>query len=103
MQLSDRDINAIKSILEASRKKSDFNMAAAASEKIRAHLKIDSSMSPFAKVSISVSKVCSNGSDGSHATDDKCCADGGKNAVNLSFMLTVACDNDCCNCIGNCR
>jgi uncharacterized RDD family membrane protein YckC len=47
MQLSDRDINAIKSILEASRKKADFNMAAAASEKIKAHLKIDSAMSPF--------------------------------------------------------
>ncbi|MGZ8558600.1 MAG: RDD family protein [Chitinophagaceae bacterium] len=47
MQLSDRDINAIKSILETSRKKGDWDMAAAASEKIKAHLKIDSSMSPF--------------------------------------------------------
>jgi uncharacterized RDD family membrane protein YckC len=47
MQLSDKDINAIKSILEASRRKGDFNMAAAATEKIKAHLKIDSSMSPF--------------------------------------------------------
>lgn len=47
MQLSDKDINAIKSILETSRKKGDFNMAATASEKIKAHLKIDTSMSPF--------------------------------------------------------
>ena len=47
MQLSDKDINAIKSILEAARKKGDFNMADAASNKIKAHLKIDSQMSPF--------------------------------------------------------
>lgn len=47
MQLSDKDINAIKSILESSRKKGDFNMAEAASYKIKAHLKIESSMSPF--------------------------------------------------------
>jgi uncharacterized RDD family membrane protein YckC len=47
MQLSDKDINAIKSILETARKKDDFNMAEAASYKIKAHLKIESSMSPF--------------------------------------------------------
>ncbi|HET6996628.1 MAG TPA: RDD family protein [Chitinophagaceae bacterium] len=47
MQLSDKDINAIKSILETAKRKGDFNMAATASEKIKAHLKIDSSMSPF--------------------------------------------------------
>lgn len=47
MQLSDRDINAIKSILETARKKGDVGMAAAAGEKIKAHLKIDSGMSPF--------------------------------------------------------
>ena len=47
MQLSDRDINAIKSILETASKKGDLNMALAASEKIKAHLKIDSSMSPY--------------------------------------------------------
>jgi uncharacterized RDD family membrane protein YckC len=47
MRLSDKDINAIKSILETARKKGDFNMAANASEKIKSHLKIDSSMSPF--------------------------------------------------------
>ena len=47
MKLSDRDINAIKSILETARRKGDFNMAANASEKIKAHLSIDSSASPF--------------------------------------------------------
>jgi uncharacterized RDD family membrane protein YckC len=47
MQLSDRDINAIKSILETARKKGDDNMAYAASEKIKSHLKIDSGMPPF--------------------------------------------------------
>lgn len=47
MQLSDKDINAIKSILETSRKKNDYNMALAATDKIKAHLKIDSSLSPF--------------------------------------------------------
>jgi len=47
MQLSDRDINAIKSILETARKKGDYAMAATASDKIKSHLKIHSSMSPF--------------------------------------------------------
>ena len=47
MQLSDRDINAIKSILETARKKDDLHMAVAASEKIKAHLKIESPLSPF--------------------------------------------------------
>ena len=47
MQLSDRDINAIKSILETARKKGDVDMAASASEKIKTHLKIDTSLSPF--------------------------------------------------------
>jgi uncharacterized RDD family membrane protein YckC len=47
MQLSDRDINAIKSILETARRKGDVDMAAAASEKIKAHLRIDSPISPF--------------------------------------------------------
>ena len=47
MQLSDKDINAIKSILEISRKKGDYNMAEAASQKIKAHLKIESSISAF--------------------------------------------------------
>ena len=47
MRLSDRDINAIKSILDTSRKKGDFKLAAMASEKIKTHLKINSTMSPF--------------------------------------------------------
>jgi uncharacterized RDD family membrane protein YckC len=47
MRLSDKDINAIKSILETAKKRGDFNMAVTASEKIKAHLGIDSPMSPF--------------------------------------------------------
>jgi len=47
MQLSDRDINSIKSILDTSRKKGDFQLAAMASEKIKNHLKIESTLSPF--------------------------------------------------------
>ncbi len=47
MQLSDKDINAIKSILETARRKGDFSMAAHAGEKIKAHLKISTDMPPF--------------------------------------------------------
>lgn len=47
MQLSDKDINAIKSILETARRKGDFNMAEAAGDKIKSHLKIETNMSPF--------------------------------------------------------
>jgi len=47
MQLSDRDINAIKSILATARRKNDYHMAEAASAKIKTHLRIESSMSPF--------------------------------------------------------
>lgn len=47
MHLSDRDINAIKSILETARKKNDYNMAESASTKIKSHLKIESAMSAF--------------------------------------------------------
>ncbi len=47
MQLSDKDINAIKSILETARKRADFNMAEAAAAKIKSHLKIETAMSPF--------------------------------------------------------
>ena len=47
MQLSDKDINAIKSILETARKKDDFHMAETASNKIKSHLKIESTMPPF--------------------------------------------------------
>ena len=47
MQLSDRDINALKSILDTAKKRHDFDLAAQASEKIKNHLKIENSLSPF--------------------------------------------------------
>ena len=47
MRLSDRDINSLKGILDTARKKHDFDLAQMASEKIKNHLKIDSSLSPF--------------------------------------------------------
>lgn len=47
MQLSDKDMNAIKSILEMARKKGDFYMADAACAKIKTHLKIESNLGPF--------------------------------------------------------
>jgi uncharacterized RDD family membrane protein YckC len=47
MKLNDNDINAIKNILDTARKKGDYHMASAASEKIKAHLKIVSALSPF--------------------------------------------------------
>ncbi len=46
MQLSDRDMNSLKSILDTVRKHRDFNMAAMAAEKIKAHLKIETYMEP---------------------------------------------------------
>lgn len=47
MQLSDRDINAIKSILEIARRKGDFSMAENAATKVKNHLRIESNLSPF--------------------------------------------------------
>lgn len=47
MQLSDRDINSLKGILDTARKKHDYNLAEMASEKIKNHLKIDTTLSPF--------------------------------------------------------
>jgi uncharacterized RDD family membrane protein YckC len=47
MQLSDRDINALKGILDAARKQQDYDMAERAAEKIKNHLKIETSISPF--------------------------------------------------------
>jgi uncharacterized RDD family membrane protein YckC len=47
MRLSDKDINAIKSILKTARNKGDFTMAANASEKIKSHLGIQTDLSPF--------------------------------------------------------
>ncbi len=47
MQLSDRDINSIKNILETARRKGDYQMAESAAAKIKAHLKVESGMPPF--------------------------------------------------------
>lgn len=47
MQLSDRDINSLKSILDTAKRKGDFNLAAMATEKIKSHLKIETHLSPF--------------------------------------------------------
>ena len=46
MQLSDRDINALKGIIDTARKHKDYNMAMMAAEKIKSHLKIDTGMEP---------------------------------------------------------
>lgn len=48
MQLSDRDINALKGIIDASRKHRDHQIAIMAAEKIKAHLKIDTHLEPEA-------------------------------------------------------
>ena len=47
MQLSDRDMNSLKSILDTAKKRGDFNLAAMASDKIKNHLKIETTLSPF--------------------------------------------------------
>jgi uncharacterized RDD family membrane protein YckC len=47
MQLTDRDINSLKGILDTARKRHDYALAEMASEKIRNHLKIDTTLSPF--------------------------------------------------------
>lgn len=47
MQLSDKDINSIKSILQTAKKKGDFQLAAVAADKIKNHLNIRDNMSPF--------------------------------------------------------
>jgi uncharacterized RDD family membrane protein YckC len=47
MQLSDRDINSLKGILDTARKRHDYNLAEMASEKIKKHLKIETTLSPF--------------------------------------------------------
>jgi uncharacterized RDD family membrane protein YckC len=46
MRLSDRDINSLKGIIDAARKHKDYNMAFMASEKIKAHLQIETSLEP---------------------------------------------------------
>jgi uncharacterized RDD family membrane protein YckC len=47
MQLSDRDINALKSILDTAIKKHDYYLADRAAIKIKAHLHIETSLSAF--------------------------------------------------------
>lgn len=47
MHLSDRDMNALKGILDAAKKRHDYTMAELAGEKIKTHLKIETTLSPF--------------------------------------------------------
>ena len=47
MQLSDRDINALKGILDTAKKQGDYNLADRAASKIKVHLKIETSVSAF--------------------------------------------------------
>ena len=47
LQLSDRDINSLKNILQTARKRHDYELADAASRKIQAHLHIETSLSPY--------------------------------------------------------
>lgn len=46
MQLSDRDINSLKGIIDTAKKHRDQHMALLAAEKIKAHLHIDTSLDP---------------------------------------------------------
>lgn len=46
MQLSDKDINALKGIIDTAKKQKDSNMAYMAAEKIKAHLQIDTALEP---------------------------------------------------------
>lgn len=52
MQLSDRDINTLKSILTAAQKNSDLVLAANTSQKIKDHLHIETNMAPFDFLSV---------------------------------------------------
>ncbi|MDQ3682152.1 MAG: RDD family protein [Bacteroidota bacterium] len=47
MGLSDRDVNALKSILDTAKKHNDYQLANRAAEKIQLHLKIETDMLPF--------------------------------------------------------
>ena len=47
MRLSDRDINSLKGILDTARKKGDYDLAEMASNKIRNHLQIQTTLSAF--------------------------------------------------------
>lgn len=46
MQLSDRDINALKGIIDTAKKQKDQTMASKAAEKIKTHLQIQTSLPP---------------------------------------------------------
>jgi hypothetical protein len=46
MQLSDRDINTLKSIIESVRRKNDSELAMRISDRIKSKLKIDSDQEP---------------------------------------------------------
>lgn len=46
MRLTDKDINAIKSIMDMAQRRGDFTLAVTACEKIKSHLKIDTDMAP---------------------------------------------------------
>ena len=46
MQLSDRDMNALKGIIDTSKKHKDYQMALMAAEKIKAHLNIETNLEP---------------------------------------------------------
>jgi uncharacterized RDD family membrane protein YckC len=48
MQLSDRDINALKGIIDTAKKHKDHHMAYMAAEKIKTHLKIETTLEPEA-------------------------------------------------------
>ncbi|RYY56624.1 MAG: RDD family protein [Chitinophagaceae bacterium] len=47
MQLSDRDINAIKNIVETARKRNDPDLAVTAAEKVKHHLRLESDQYPI--------------------------------------------------------
>jgi uncharacterized RDD family membrane protein YckC len=47
LQLSDRDINAVKNILDSAKKHHDYALAERAADKIKSHLRIENSMSPY--------------------------------------------------------
>ena len=47
MQLSDRDVNALKGILDTSKKEKDHSLALRAAEKLQDHLKIQSNLPPI--------------------------------------------------------
>lgn len=47
MQLNDRDINSLKGIIDSSKRRHDYELAERASQKIKEHLQIQTTLSPF--------------------------------------------------------